>query len=652
MVNRCWSPNRLLTGGAMAVLAAWTLGLAATATATATATAERGTAADPAQREAAQAQRRQEPPPEPQPPRPPRRPGTREPATREPAPREPVQREPAGRQPRGTQEPAREATGPRRARPSGPAAGPAPDQVVHLDRGTPARGGPGFGAASTTPYAFPARAEHLDPGEYWFWKFPDGHGGGSQKFAYDLTSAQWDEGRRGWTECLIDDSGKARCNRCSSAARNEDCLVYNEPLYSMADGTVLRCWRNAPENPTPGASHPGRTSTPKRIGGGGNALVVQNNDGTVALYAHMKPGTIPTTLCPHNGTLMNDASDKSEAEIPEGQRPRVRRGQMIGRVGNTGASSNPHVHVHLQDGPSGSVNGVPLNFGGALVRIANDDPDGGWIRAKGQQRPGADGLYWPDYSQGFAEIARHGVPSADYQLLFDHVTGSGYHLAWIDGFEFKNRVYFNVVFRPGAAGWAASHNLTGDQYQDVVDTRRKQGYRLRQVESYRVGNSIRYAAVFAKDGGQPVTAYHGRTAAEHQKEFDSLTKNGWRPISLSVASLNGERYYAALYDRGGGGSLIARSQLTGADYQTTVTEQKEAGRQLVYLNAYEHSGQPFFSAIFSSAPDGTFKARHGLTSAQYQNEWTAARKAGLLTEMVTAYADSGGARYAAVWRQP
>jgi murein DD-endopeptidase MepM/ murein hydrolase activator NlpD len=498
-------------------------------------------------------------------------------------------------------------------------------------------------------YPFVGKADELESGEYWYWKAPDDHGGGTQKYAYDLTSARFDEGTNRWTECRTGSDGKPKCTWCSDAASNADCLVYNEPLYAMASGVVERCWRNAPENPSPGESHWGRTSEPKRIGGGGNALVVRNDDGTYALYAHMKPGTIPSSLCPKTGVLMNDATDKSEATIPEGQQPRVKAGQFVGRVGNTGASSNPHVHVHLQDGPDKTSNGVPLNFTGGYITEADTSYEDSWERLDGRTRPTDFSAFWPNFSAGLPEIAYHGLSAALYQKLFDHASGSGYRLEWIDGFVVKGKTYFNVLFRPRKGlDWAASHNLTGQQYQDMVDKRKGEGLRLFHADSYLVGNTIYYAAIFVKDGKQ-AAAYHGATQADHQKKFDAWTDDGWRPRSISVASVNGTRYYTGVYEKAGGG-FLSRSALTGAEYQKLTTDQYDAGRQLVYLNAYEHDGQPYFSAIYAPL-SGPKRARHGLSGAEYQDQWQEAREASLRTRCVTGYLQGGTVRYAAAWGQ-
>ena len=71
--------------------------------------------------------------------------------------------------------------------------------------------------------------------------------------------------------------------------------------------------------------------------------------------------------------------------------------------------------------------------------------------------------------------------------------------------------YEDLYERWEAGNWSASHNLTGAQYQAEFDKRRAAGYRLKQVDSYPVGNQIRYAAIFVKDGAA-VAAYRARRA--------------------------------------------------------------------------------------------------------------------------------------------
>lgn len=60
-------------------------------------------------------------------------------------------------------------------------------------------------------------------------------------------------------------------------------------------------------------------------------------DGRFALYAHFKPGSV---------------------RVQPGQR--VSRGQVLGLVGTSGNSSEPHLHFHVMDGPSPlASSGVP-----------------------------------------------------------------------------------------------------------------------------------------------------------------------------------------------------------------------------------------------------------------------------------------------------
>ena len=73
---------------------------------------------------------------------------------------------------------------------------------------------------------------------------------------------------------------------------------------------------------------------------GGNHVVVALGDGRYAFYAHLQPGSVPVSVG-----------------------DRVRVGQPLGRLGNSGNSNAPHLHFQLMDGrvPLGS-NGIPFTF--------------------------------------------------------------------------------------------------------------------------------------------------------------------------------------------------------------------------------------------------------------------------------------------------
>lgn len=114
--------------------------------------------------------------------------------------------------------------------------------------------------------------------------------------------------------------------------RNESYPQFGAEAIAVADATVAHVQDGLPEG-TPGSFPPGITA----MTADGNAVVLDLGDGRFALYAHLQPGSI---------------------RVRAGER--VRRGEVLGLVGNSGNSTAPHLHFHVMDGPSplGS-NGVP-----------------------------------------------------------------------------------------------------------------------------------------------------------------------------------------------------------------------------------------------------------------------------------------------------
>ena len=72
----------------------------------------------------------------------------------------------------------------------------------------------------------------------------------------------------------------------------------------------------------------------------GNHVVLDLGDGQYALYAHLIPGSVL---------------------VQEGER--VRQGQVIGELGNSGNSTGPHLHFQVMDAASElAAYGVPYVF--------------------------------------------------------------------------------------------------------------------------------------------------------------------------------------------------------------------------------------------------------------------------------------------------
>jgi peptidase M23-like protein len=107
------------------------------------------------------------------------------------------------------------------------------------------------------------------------------------------------------------------------------------PIRSVADGTVVSVVsdRNDDRSFDPEASRQNINSL------FGNYVVVDLGDGTFAMYGHVQ---------------------KASVTVRVGER--VRRGQHIANVGQSGSSLLPHLHFQLMDGPDMHAEGVPALF--------------------------------------------------------------------------------------------------------------------------------------------------------------------------------------------------------------------------------------------------------------------------------------------------
>ena len=103
--------------------------------------------------------------------------------------------------------------------------------------------------------------------------------------------------------------------------KNESYRCYGADALAVADGVVAGIKDGIPEN-IPGANSRAVPITLETVGG--NYVILDLGQGRYAFYAHLQPGSLRVKV-----------GDK------------VKRGQVVGLVGNSGNSTEPHLHFHI-----------------------------------------------------------------------------------------------------------------------------------------------------------------------------------------------------------------------------------------------------------------------------------------------------------------
>lgn len=132
--------------------------------------------------------------------------------------------------------------------------------------------------------------------------------------------------------------------------RDDESPNYGQEIFAVGDGEVVDAfhdayWRvNFPVDTASEEEKADRAEIEKTVGRlpiqCGNYAVIRHENGEYSFYGHM----IRHSVTVHKGDI-------------------VRRGDLLGKIGNVGFSGAPHLHFHLMDGPDFySARGLPCHF--------------------------------------------------------------------------------------------------------------------------------------------------------------------------------------------------------------------------------------------------------------------------------------------------
>jgi len=105
-----------------------------------------------------------------------------------------------------------------------------------------------------------------------------------------------------------------------SGTRNEDYYAFGKPIYAVCEAVVIKVNTGVEDN-RPGEMNP--------VQAFGNFVVLRTANDEYIFYAHFQ---------------------KESIKVKEGDV--VKQGQYLGDCGNSGNTSEAHLHLHIQDGPN------------------------------------------------------------------------------------------------------------------------------------------------------------------------------------------------------------------------------------------------------------------------------------------------------------
>lgn len=411
------------------------------------------------------------------------------------------------------------------------------------------------------PLLFPGQASDLKSSEAW--QASSNHVADHQVFALDMGVRGWNGANFGSRYPDTDDTSK------------ENWRVYGSPVYAMAGGTVCFAVNDHEEWPHP--TDRSASPTSPSLGGysrGGNHIFVKTGD-EISLYAHLQPGSIPPELVVVGAP--------------------VQRGQYLGKVGLSGDTSGPHLHIHVKKERSGGAPKTGLTANGC---------DAGFFRPM----TFANNSLTVDEANELGELGQ--LDSTDWTLLTDHSashpdgllhpTSFTYDpcLGCDDDFSYVGiwRTGSQIELRVKAQGWTA--------FAAKYDALQRDSFRLADIETFVENGQRQFIGLFQRGSGGywiiRVTGWDNFT-----REWEDQSNSNRRLVDITTYRDTGSnlRWYIGVFRPGSDGYALVG--LPGWDAFTQSWADVSAdGQRLVDLEVYKENAVEHFIGVYRRGTDG------------------------------------------------
>lgn len=224
------------------------------------------------------------------------------------------------------------------------------------------------------------------------------------------------------------------------------------------------------------------------------------------------------------------------------------------------------------------IDAYPTSRGIRYSMIWRENTDGrGWAEHRGLTSDG--------YNDRWRQYRDRGFRPHDIETW---TTGSGRRWAgiWVENRE--------------GLRWSSHRGLTHEAYGDLFDEKSDDGFRLLDMEAYQTGSGMRYAAIWIENkDNRPWAQLRNMTRQRYQQEVDARSANGFRVVDYEAYQTPTGLRYAAIWERKPGFAWQTRTNRTRTQFANLWRQYRDEGYRLVDFERYETSSGPRYAGVWA-----------------------------------------------------
>lgn len=245
---------------------------------------------------------------------------------------------------------------------------------------------------------------------------------------------------------------------------------------------------------------------------------------------------------------------------------------------------------------------------------------------------------------------------ADHQDFFESTAAQGYMMIDAERHEINGQLRVSSVWQRNSdgRGWVSRSNLTSQEFGEVWDQYRREGFRLIDQDVYSVGGALRYAGIWIENKENLAWAsLRNLTSEEFSAAFDDYRQRGLMLIDTEAYNTaDGLRYSQIWVENKENLAWIALRNMTSTEYANAFDRYAAEGFRVHDIESYLTSGGQRYAAIWFKNTNGRgWYAYRDMTAKQYGDTWIKLRDEGYRLTDFEVYDTASGPRYAGVWRQ-